>query len=72
VAFRPAGANFAVFASNQGRSAHPDWFRNLLAHPITSGRSAIWEAWKAEVPPFAEDEKTAAPREIPVVILERA
>lgn len=34
-------------------------------------RSPIWEAWKVEMPTFAEYERTAAPREIPVVILER-
>jgi deazaflavin-dependent oxidoreductase (nitroreductase family) len=37
----------------------------------TEERVAIWEPWKVKVPGFAEYEKTAAPREIPVVILER-
>lgn len=90
VAFTSVGSNFAVFASNAGRPANPDWFYNLLAHPDTSvevgpetikviarvasaeERPAIWEAWKTQTPAFAEYEKTAAPREIPVVILERA
>jgi deazaflavin-dependent oxidoreductase (nitroreductase family) len=34
-------------------------------------RSVIWEPWKIKVPGFADYEKTAAPRVIPVVILER-
>jgi deazaflavin-dependent oxidoreductase (nitroreductase family) len=90
VVFQSVGSNFAVFASNAGRPANPDWFYNLVAHPDTSvelgsetievvarvtsseERSAIWEAWKVEMPAFTEYEKTAAPREIPVVILERA
>jgi deazaflavin-dependent oxidoreductase (nitroreductase family) len=90
VVFRPVGSNFAVFASNAGRPANPDWFYNLVAHPDTSveigpetievvarvaspeERSAIWVAHKAMAPAFAEYETTAAPREIPVVILERA
>jgi deazaflavin-dependent oxidoreductase (nitroreductase family) len=89
VVFTAAGNDFAVFASNAGRPANPDWFYNLVAHPRTSievgsetievlariapsdERSAIWEPWKITMPGFAEYEKTAAPREIPVVILER-
>jgi len=40
---------------------------------VASGeeRRGIWEAQKAGSPMFADYEKTAAPREIPVVILER-
>jgi deazaflavin-dependent oxidoreductase (nitroreductase family) len=89
VVFTAAGDGFAVFASNAGRPANPDWFYNLVAHPRTSievgsetievlarvapsdERSAIWEPWKIKMTGFAEYEKTAAPREIPVVILER-
>jgi deazaflavin-dependent oxidoreductase (nitroreductase family) len=89
VVFTTVGSDFAVFASNGGRPAHPDWFYNVVAHPRTSievgsetievlarvapsdERSAIWEPWKIKVPGFADYEKTAAPREIPVVILER-
>jgi deazaflavin-dependent oxidoreductase (nitroreductase family) len=88
VAYREVGDNIAVFASNAGRKANPDWYHNLVAHPetvvelgtetfpvrarVASGeeRTQIWEAQKADVPLFAEYEKTA-PREIPVVILER-
>jgi len=40
---------------------------------VASGeeRTEIWEAQKAGAPMFADYENTAAPREIPVVILER-
>jgi deazaflavin-dependent oxidoreductase (nitroreductase family) len=88
VAYREAGDNIAVFASNGGRKANPDWYHNLVAHPetvvelatetfpvrarVASGeeRTEIWEPLKADAPMFAEFAKTA-PREIPVVILER-
>jgi deazaflavin-dependent oxidoreductase (nitroreductase family) len=35
VAYREAGDNIAVFASNAGRKANPDWYYNLVAHPET-------------------------------------
>ncbi|NAZ85661.1 nitroreductase family deazaflavin-dependent oxidoreductase [Kineococcus sp. T90] len=35
-------------------------------------RTAVWEKQKALVPGFAEYEVTAAPRQIPVLLLERA
>ncbi|HZT66225.1 MAG TPA: nitroreductase family deazaflavin-dependent oxidoreductase [Acidimicrobiales bacterium] len=31
--YQPVGDSFAVFASKGGHPTHPDWFRNLLAHP---------------------------------------
>ncbi len=89
MAYRPVGDNFAVFASNAGRPAHPDWYYNLVAHPNTSvevgsetipvvarvaageERTEIWTALTSEMQTFADYEKTAAPRVIPVVILER-
>ena len=88
LAYREVGDDIAIFASNAGRTANPDWYYNLVAHPettielgpetiavrarVASGdeRSAIWEQQKTDAPMFAEYEKTA-PREIPVVILER-
>lgn len=88
VAYRKVGEKIAVFASNAGRTASPDWYYNLVANPETvvefgtetfpvrarvatgDERTEIWEAQKADTPMFAEYEKTA-PREIPVVILER-
>jgi deazaflavin-dependent oxidoreductase (nitroreductase family) len=35
-------------------------------------RNRIWEQQKAEVPGFAEYDAKAAPRQIPVIVLERA
>jgi deazaflavin-dependent oxidoreductase (nitroreductase family) len=35
VVYREAGGNLAVFASNAGREANPDWYYNLVAHPET-------------------------------------
>ncbi len=29
------GDRWVVFASNSGSPTHPDWFRNLMAHPTT-------------------------------------
>jgi deazaflavin-dependent oxidoreductase (nitroreductase family) len=31
--FIPDGDDLLVIASNAGAPAHPDWFRNLVAHP---------------------------------------
>ena len=33
VMYIPNGDNLLVIASNAGATAHPDWYRNLLAHP---------------------------------------
>jgi deazaflavin-dependent oxidoreductase (nitroreductase family) len=35
VAYRDAGGNIAIFASNGGRKENPGWYYNLLAHPET-------------------------------------
>jgi deazaflavin-dependent oxidoreductase (nitroreductase family) len=35
VAYREAGNNVAVFASNGGRKSNPDWYYNLVANPET-------------------------------------
>jgi deazaflavin-dependent oxidoreductase (nitroreductase family) len=29
----PDGNRFVVIASNAGAAKHPDWYRNLIAHP---------------------------------------
>ena len=34
--YQPVGPNFAVFASKGGAPTHPQWYRNLLAHPRTT------------------------------------
>jgi deazaflavin-dependent oxidoreductase (nitroreductase family) len=60
--------------------AHPETVVELGAETlpvrarVASGeeRTEIWEAQKAGAPMFADYEITAAPREIPVVILERS
>ncbi|MDQ2727205.1 MAG: nitroreductase family deazaflavin-dependent oxidoreductase [Actinomycetota bacterium] len=31
--YRPAGDDFAVFASYAGAPTNPDWYHNLVAHP---------------------------------------
>lgn len=82
------GGRLAVFASRGGSPTHPDWYRNLVAHPdvtielgtetravrarVATGdeRERIWSAQKAAMPGFAEYEKTAAGRQIPVIVLE--
>ena len=33
LAFHRDGDRYVVVASNSGASAHPDWYRNLVAHP---------------------------------------
>jgi deazaflavin-dependent oxidoreductase (nitroreductase family) len=32
----PDGARLLVIASNAGATAHPDWYRNLMAHPAVT------------------------------------
>jgi deazaflavin-dependent oxidoreductase (nitroreductase family) len=31
--YQPVGDNFAIFGSRGGAPTHPDWYRNVLAHP---------------------------------------
>jgi deazaflavin-dependent oxidoreductase (nitroreductase family) len=33
--YQPVGDQFAIFASKGGAPTHPEWYRNLLAHPDT-------------------------------------
>lgn len=33
--YQAVGEDFAIFASKAGAPSHPDWYRNLLAHPDT-------------------------------------
>ena len=35
VVYQAVGDGFAVFGSKGGAPSHPDWYRNLLAHPDT-------------------------------------
>jgi deazaflavin-dependent oxidoreductase (nitroreductase family) len=88
LAYQQVGDGFAVFASANGSTRHPDWYHNLVAHPDTTvevgtttvqvrarvadpdERDAIYARQAEIAPPFAEYEKTAAPRVIPVVVLD--
>src|SRR3954469_12857466 len=36
LAYEPLGDDIAVFASKGGADTNPDWFRNLLANPLTT------------------------------------
>ena len=36
LAYQQVGSNFAIFGSKGGAPSHPDWYRNLLAHPETT------------------------------------
>ena len=39
--FIPDGDRLLVIASNAGAPAHPDWYRNLEAHPEEIGRAHV-------------------------------
>lgn len=86
--YQAAGDAYVVFGSKGGAPTHPQWYRNLVAHPETTvevgtetvsvrarvaegdERERIWSKQKETMPGFAEYEKTAGGREIPVVVLE--
>ncbi len=88
VVYQPVDGGYAVFGSKAGAPDHPDWYRNLLAHPDTTvevgtetipvvarettgeERDRIWTRQKDQNPGFADYEVKAAPRTIPVVVLE--
>jgi deazaflavin-dependent oxidoreductase (nitroreductase family) len=88
--YQQVGDSVAVFASKGGAPTNPDWFHNLVAHPITSveigtesypvtarvasgeERERIWEAQKKAFSNFADYEKSAGGREIPVIVLDKA
>jgi len=36
LAYQPVGDDFAVFASKAGAPTNPDWYHNLLAHPLVT------------------------------------
>lgn len=78
------GEHCVIIAANAGADAHPDWYRNLLAHPrivveVGSERfdatarvamGAERERLIAAIPYFAA-QQVKTDREIPVVVLER-
>jgi deazaflavin-dependent oxidoreductase (nitroreductase family) len=88
LAFQWVGDSLAVFASKAGAPQNPDWFHNLLAHPVTmvevgtrtvrvrarlaqpAERDVIYSRQKKRIPVFAQYEAKAAPRRIPVVVLD--
>lgn len=83
------GDRLVVIASKGGSPTHPDWYRNLVAHPdvtIELGgetfqarattaeepeRSQLFARQAAEMPFFAEYERTVTARQIPVVVFTR-
>jgi deazaflavin-dependent oxidoreductase (nitroreductase family) len=83
--FQWVGDSLAVFASKAGAPENPAWFHNLLAHPDTTvevgtrtvrvraqpaERDVIYSRQKQRIPVFAQYETKAAPRKIPVVVLD--
>jgi deazaflavin-dependent oxidoreductase (nitroreductase family) len=57
----PDGDRLLVFASNAGAPRHPDWYRNLVAHPEVTVEAA-GEAYpaRAEVTTGAERDRLFA------------
>ncbi len=88
LAYQQVGDGFAVFASANGSTRHPDWYHNLVVHPDTTvevgastvkvrarvadpeERATIYGRQKEAASAFAEYETKAAPRVIPVVVLD--
>jgi deazaflavin-dependent oxidoreductase (nitroreductase family) len=83
--FGRAGDRLVVIASNNGAPSAPDWYHNLLAHPIatveagpgkfkvravTAGPEEREELAKAV--PYLKQQQTLTDREIPIVVLERS
>jgi deazaflavin-dependent oxidoreductase (nitroreductase family) len=86
--YQKVGDTFAIFGSKGGAPVHPDWFRNVVAHPdvtievgdeTIAARARVAEPTERDViyarqaeraPHFGEYVQKAAPRIIPVVILE--
>src|SRR5580692_129664 len=68
LAYQWVGDSFAVFAVKAGLPENPAWFHNLLAHPAE--RDVIYSRQKQRHPAFAQYEVKAAPRKIPVVVLD--
>jgi deazaflavin-dependent oxidoreductase (nitroreductase family) len=80
-----AGDRLVVIASDNGAAAAPDWYRNLLAHPlaavevgpdkfkvraVTARPDEREELAKAV--PYLKQQQTLTKREIPIVVLERS
>ena len=79
-----AGDRLVVIASDNGASAAPDWYHNLLASPIATVEVGP-EKFKvravtarpdereelAKAVPYLKQQQTLTKREIPIVVLER-
>src|ERR1700730_8631793 len=83
--FGKDGDRYVVIASGNGAPAHPDWYQNLLAHPIATlevgpdkikvrARTAGPEEREKLKPlvPYIEQQQTLTKREIPIVVFERS
>ena len=80
-----AGDRLVVIASDNGASAAPDWYHNLLASPIATVEVGP-EKFKvravtarpdereelAKAVPYLKQQQTLTKREIPIVVLERS
>jgi deazaflavin-dependent oxidoreductase (nitroreductase family) len=79
------GQKLVVIASNNGAASNPDWYQNVLANPnatvelgpekfkvhaIIAGPEERDEL--AKVVPYLERQQKLTPREIPIVVFERA
>ena len=73
--YQQVGSGYAIFAS---AGAHPEVTIEVGTSTVEARarvaeggeRAAIWATQKERMPNFADYEKTAAPREIPVVLLD--
>jgi deazaflavin-dependent oxidoreductase (nitroreductase family) len=85
--YRMDGDRIVVIAANAGAHQHPDWYFNLLAHPlatvevggerfparaITADTAERERLIAANVVPYFPAQQEKTSREIPFVILERA
>ena len=83
--FGKDGDRYVVIASGNGAPAHPDWYQNLLAHPIATlevGPDKIKVRARTAGPeereklrllvPYIEQQQTLTKREIPIVVFERS
>jgi deazaflavin-dependent oxidoreductase (nitroreductase family) len=83
--FGRAGDRLVVIASDNGAPAAPDWYHNLLAHPIATVELGP-DTFKvravtarpdereelAQAVPYLKQQQSLTKREIPIVVLERS
>lgn len=51
------GEQFAVIASNSGSESHPDWYHNLVSHPLVTVEFGL-ESFEARASLVEEPERT--------------